>query len=264
VSDYRFDDRITLIKSDLFAALTNKRYDLILCNPPYVTDAAMARLPKEYAHEPKVALAGGPDGRPVVLFLPTWSGSPDAGETWTAPFLEMGTVLATTVEERTYGGSLTIQDPFVVSGRRVVIDTCWVPSIESRVIELFIEAMDDAPSPGCAILTHEFNGAASRVPANATAFGLREDHVLVEILAMWDESDDRDENQRHEAWVRRTLRSFAAIALPGGYPNLLPSGDTERAAQSYGPNLERLIRAKRRYDPEHIFSSAIPIPMSSS
>ncbi len=66
VSDYHFDDRITLIKSDLFAALTNKRYDLILCNPPYVTDAAMARLPKEYAHEPKVALAGGPDGMRLV------------------------------------------------------------------------------------------------------------------------------------------------------------------------------------------------------
>ncbi len=65
-SDYHFDDRITLIKSDLFAALTNKRYDLILCNPPYVTDAAMARLPKEYAHEPKVALAGGPDGMRLV------------------------------------------------------------------------------------------------------------------------------------------------------------------------------------------------------
>ena len=66
VSDYHFEDRITLTKSDLFAALTNKRYDVILCNPPYVTDAAMAKLPKEYAHEPKVALAGGPDGMKLV------------------------------------------------------------------------------------------------------------------------------------------------------------------------------------------------------
>jgi len=66
VSDYHFDDRITLIKSDLFTAVTNKRYDVILCNPPYVTDAAMAKLPKEYTHEPKVALAGGPDGLKLV------------------------------------------------------------------------------------------------------------------------------------------------------------------------------------------------------
>jgi ribosomal protein L3 glutamine methyltransferase len=62
----RWHAAITLIKSDGFSALKAKRYDLILCNPPYVTDAAMARLPKEYQHEPKLALAGGPDGLSLV------------------------------------------------------------------------------------------------------------------------------------------------------------------------------------------------------
>ena len=66
VTDYHLEDRITLIKSDLFTAVANKRYDVILCNPPYVTDAAMAKLPKEYSHEPKVALAGGADGMRLV------------------------------------------------------------------------------------------------------------------------------------------------------------------------------------------------------
>jgi ribosomal protein L3 glutamine methyltransferase len=66
VEDYHLQDRVALIKSDLFAALGNKRYDLILCNPPYVTEAAMARLPAEYGHEPKIALAGGVDGMNLV------------------------------------------------------------------------------------------------------------------------------------------------------------------------------------------------------
>jgi ribosomal protein L3 glutamine methyltransferase len=66
VDEYHFEDRITLVKSDLFEALKNKRYDVILCNPPYVTDAAMAKLPKEYQHEPKLALAGGADGMTLV------------------------------------------------------------------------------------------------------------------------------------------------------------------------------------------------------
>jgi ribosomal protein L3 glutamine methyltransferase len=69
VDDYHFEDRITLIRSDLFAELPSKRYDLIICNPPYVTDAAMAKLPKEYTHEPKLALAGGADGMAVVKTL---------------------------------------------------------------------------------------------------------------------------------------------------------------------------------------------------
>jgi len=66
VSDYHFDDRITLTRSDLFSAVASKRYDVILCNPPYVNDASMAKLPKEYLHEPKVALAGGADGMRLI------------------------------------------------------------------------------------------------------------------------------------------------------------------------------------------------------
>lgn len=66
IAEYHFEDRITPIQSDLFAELQAKRYDIILSNPPYVTDAAMARLPKEYQHEPRLALAGGPDGMTLV------------------------------------------------------------------------------------------------------------------------------------------------------------------------------------------------------
>lgn len=61
-----FNHRITLIQSDLFATLGKRRYDLILCNPPYVTDAEMRTLPREYQREPRLALAGGYDGLDLV------------------------------------------------------------------------------------------------------------------------------------------------------------------------------------------------------
>jgi ribosomal protein L3 glutamine methyltransferase len=69
VADYGLEGRIRLIESDLFSALPNRRYDVILCNPPYVTDASMGRLPKEYTHEPRLALAGGSDGMDVIRRL---------------------------------------------------------------------------------------------------------------------------------------------------------------------------------------------------
>ena len=62
VKDYRLARRIRLVKSDLFSALGEKQYDLIISNPPYVTAAAMRRLPREHRHEPRLALAGGQDG----------------------------------------------------------------------------------------------------------------------------------------------------------------------------------------------------------
>jgi ribosomal protein L3 glutamine methyltransferase len=69
VADYRLDKRVTPVQSDLYADLPSRRYDVILCNPPYVTDESMAALPREYQYEPKLALAGGPDGMAIVRRL---------------------------------------------------------------------------------------------------------------------------------------------------------------------------------------------------
>jgi ribosomal protein L3 glutamine methyltransferase len=66
VADYGLHDRINLIRSDLYANLVEKSYDLIISNPPYVTDRAMEALPAEYRHEPSLALAGGEDGLDAV------------------------------------------------------------------------------------------------------------------------------------------------------------------------------------------------------
>ena len=119
-----------------------------------------------------------------------------------------------------------------------------------------------ALSPGCAVLTHEFKGAASRVAAEATAFGLRRDHVLFEIIAAYVDRSDKIEEQQHQAWARTARHAFDTTALPGGYPNLLAPGEPERVMKSYGPNVERLIEAKWNYDPDNVFRSAIPLPAS--
>lgn len=62
VTDYHLDDQITLIESDLFTNLEGKRYDVIICNPPYVDAPSVAALPPEYKHEPELSLGSGDDG----------------------------------------------------------------------------------------------------------------------------------------------------------------------------------------------------------
>ncbi|PWB39615.1 MAG: 50S ribosomal protein L3 N(5)-glutamine methyltransferase [Rhodocyclales bacterium] len=66
VNDYELGDRIELIRSDLFAGLAGRRYDIIISNPPYVTGESMRTLPEEYRHEPALALASGEDGLDAV------------------------------------------------------------------------------------------------------------------------------------------------------------------------------------------------------
>ncbi len=66
VADYGLEDQIALHRGDLFAAVGDTRYDLILTNPPYVDADGMANLPRECAHEPKIAFDGGADGLDLV------------------------------------------------------------------------------------------------------------------------------------------------------------------------------------------------------
>jgi ribosomal protein L3 glutamine methyltransferase len=62
VDDYGLKEQINLVQSDLFSALQGRRYDLIVSNPPYVNAPSMQVLPKEYLHEPQMALGSGADG----------------------------------------------------------------------------------------------------------------------------------------------------------------------------------------------------------
>ncbi|MEI6415086.1 MAG: 50S ribosomal protein L3 N(5)-glutamine methyltransferase [Pseudomonadota bacterium] len=67
IQHYGLEDRVRWVASDLFAGLEGAIYDVILANPPYVDQAAMAALPEEYRHEPAFALAAGEDGLDLVL-----------------------------------------------------------------------------------------------------------------------------------------------------------------------------------------------------
>ena len=221
---------------------------------------AVPSMPDELTVQ--VGAVTGRDGVPVILLVPTWSGSQGQGDEHIAPLLELGTLLDNTVDAARYGTSLSVFDPHIVNGRRTFMETCSLPALDGAGVDLLVEAMAKAVSAGCAIFSHEFRGAASRVPVEATAFGLRRDHVLIEILASFPDRPDRLEERRHQQWARGTRRAFDAIALPGGYPNLLGSCDTDRAAESFGPNVERLARVKQLYDPENVFCSAIPLPIS--
>ncbi|MDP1753230.1 MAG: 50S ribosomal protein L3 N(5)-glutamine methyltransferase [Reyranella sp.] len=66
VATHRLGDRIALHRGDLFQPLGTSRYDLIITNPPYVDARGMAKLPQEFLHEPRLALAAGDDGLDLV------------------------------------------------------------------------------------------------------------------------------------------------------------------------------------------------------
>jgi ribosomal protein L3 glutamine methyltransferase len=62
VSDYGLEEQIRLVQTDLYSALEDQQYDVIITNPPYVNAPSMDELPAEYQAEPILALASGEDG----------------------------------------------------------------------------------------------------------------------------------------------------------------------------------------------------------
>jgi ribosomal protein L3 glutamine methyltransferase len=66
VAAYGLEHRVTLLRGDLFGPIGDKRYDLIISNPPYVDAEGMAELPRECRAEPKLAFDGGADGLDLI------------------------------------------------------------------------------------------------------------------------------------------------------------------------------------------------------
>ncbi|MFF9490129.1 FAD-binding oxidoreductase [Streptomyces sp. NPDC014676] len=200
----------------------------------------------------------GPNGKPAVFLSPTWSGDDTgAGERALAQLATLGTPLVAQVGPTTTSDMLAGIDALFPFGRHVVIRSRSVPSLTPGVRDMLSLAGDTLTSPYSAVSVHSLHGAASRVPVADTAFGNRDPHLMIEIIALWDASDIR--GTEHRAWADKLTDALGPDALPGGYPNLLGEDESAQIAHAYGPNTARLREVKHRFDPDHVFR-AIPLP----
>jgi len=65
--NHGLEDRLELVQSDLFANIPNRQYDLIVSNPPYISEPEMAELSDELKAEPALGLVAGEQGLDVVI-----------------------------------------------------------------------------------------------------------------------------------------------------------------------------------------------------
>ncbi|MEV7676614.1 FAD-binding oxidoreductase [Streptomyces sp. NPDC088752] len=202
----------------------------------------------------------GEDGHPLLYLAPTWSGDPLQGERAVEPLLRLAGRGQAQTKEMSYRQVLAQNDAWAATGRHYEIATRNVPGFTPETAAVLREAGATMTSPLTAIPMHHFHGAASRVPAEATAFGMRHDHFLIEVVAVWESADANA--VRHRAWVASVSKALAPHSLPGGYPNLLATDAAEQIAHAYGTNAPRLLAVKHRYDPEGVFSST-PLPIAS-
>jgi hypothetical protein len=179
-----------------------------------------------------------------------------------APLLTLGAPVMVDVRDRSYGESRSLTDVYIVNGRHTFMATRWLPRLDSETAAVLIDQMRRRPSPLCSVVTHNLYGAATRISAEATAFGVRQPHILIEILAQLEARDGDGSAERD--WTVETAAALERFCLPGGYANLLSGDESDRSRYGFGPNAGRLIAAKRRYDPTNTFASAIPLPNTAA
>ncbi|WP_433273445.1 FAD-binding protein [Actinosynnema sp. CS-041913] len=197
---------------------------------------------------------GGPDGTPLLFLLPTWVGPLGGGQRHVARLESLGTPIVSRVRQLTFPELHGMFRDSIVDGRHVEMRTRWVPEMSDDVISVVVAGMAEMTSPFSAMFLHHFHGAATRVPVAESAFALRQEHVLVEIAAQWDAAQD---GTAHRQWARSLSEKLAPHALPGGYPNFLGPDEEDRVLQGFGPNADRLVALKRRYDADGVFT-AVP------
>ena len=220
--------------------------------------AFAANMPDELGAP--VAMGTGPDGQPAVMLVPLWNGDKLEGERAMDRLQTLGKPQLVQLGPLTYSEMLAPFDAQMeqADGCHWELRTRWLSALTPGAINALISAVARKTSPYTAVYCHHFHGAATRIPAEATAFGVRQEHFMLEIVAGWEPDGTND--AVHRQWAPDLWESLTPFALPGGYANQLAPDDREEAKYAYGANGARLRALKRRFDPDGVFASAIPLP----
>ena len=198
-------------------------------------------------------LAHAPDGSGAKLSAMAvfHTGDPEQAEVDLEPFKSWGSPLVVDVGRMPYPVMNTLLDAGYPAGSLNYWLSSFAQGLSDGLIDQMVERFASVPSPMSAILMEHFHGAVTRVGVTDTAVPHRQEGWNILIPSVWTDPAATDENV---AWTRDTHQALGPHLEARRWLNYLgddQGGDAVRAA--YGPNYERLLELKRRYDPENVF-----------
>ncbi len=198
-------------------------------------------------------------GKPVLVLVLVWAGTPAEGQTAIAPLRAIGSPIADAVRLVPYLSVQSMLDGGAPHGMHYYWKSHRLPHLPNEVIDTIVGSIESITSPLSQIGGWAVGGAASRVDPQATAVGAREVGFEFNVTAAWLPGDPSPE--RHVSWVREVwnaMRPFSA----GVYANFLSDEGAAGVETAYGNRLQRLIALKDRYDPTNFFRMNANIPPS--
>ncbi len=198
-------------------------------------------------------LVHAPDGSGMKLaaMVPFHTGAPEDAERELAPFKEWGSPAMVEVGPMPYPAMNAMLDGGFPKGALNYWRSSFVSGLADGFIDTAVERFAAAPSPMTAMLLERFHGAVTRIPVEDAAVPHREEGWNLLIASVWTDPSSSDANV---AWTKDTYAALAEHFAGRRWLNYLADDDGNDAVRAaYGPNYERLVEAKRRYDPENVF-----------
>jgi FAD/FMN-containing dehydrogenase len=198
-------------------------------------------------------LLTSPDGDLMAVIAVCYNGSLDAGERVLRPLREFGPPVADQIRPMAYREVQTQLDAAAVRGRRYYIKSSFMRSISDDAIDALIDRFANVPSPHTLVFFQQLGNAANRIGAPATAFSQRDALCEWGCLSSWVDPSADGANIR---WTRELAEAMQPFSSGGAYiaqMGVEAEEGADRIKAAYGPNYDRLVALKDKYDPTNLF-----------
>jgi FAD/FMN-containing dehydrogenase len=196
------------------------------------------------------ALLTTPEGQPVVAVVVCYCGSLEEGGKVLKPLRTFGSPVADLIAPMSYVEMQSLLDGGFPPGRLHYWKSSFLRTMSDNAIETIVEYATHGPSPTTTVGMQQMHGAASRVGSTQTAFAHRYEQYDFMILSNWPDPADSERNLN---WTREFWDAMQPHLEEGVYVNNLGEEGEERVRAAYGPNYDRLVALKNKYDPTNFF-----------
>jgi FAD/FMN-containing dehydrogenase len=189
-------------------------------------------------------------GETFLAFVACWAGPVDQGERALKPLHDVAPVVAEHVGPMPYPALNSAFDALYPPGLQHYWKANFVTELTDEAIAAHLEHGPRVPVVNSTVHIYPINGACHRVGSDATAFAYRDATFATVIAGMW---PDPAQNEANIQWVRDYYDATAPLSEAGGYVNFMSGDDQDRIEANYRGNYQRLVAAKREYDPGNLF-----------
>jgi hypothetical protein len=189
-------------------------------------------------------------GRKACAIVWCYTGPHAKADEVLEPVRSFGSPLVVGLMEMPFTALQSAFDPLYPAGLQWYWKADFFHEISDEAIEVHLKYGEQLPTGHSTMHLYPIDGAASRVPGDATAFAYRDGGWAGVIVGV---DPDPANNASLTQWAQDYWRDLHPTSAGGAYINFMMAEGEDRIRASYRGNYDRLAEVKRRYDPDNAF-----------